>query len=175
MSHSNGSRCWRRGGFTFYCGFVFMPIFFDDCDLQTNHVHKRQLRNQLPKLFARNNLNCAVGKLFRIHHTFQASIRAYIKTMFHSWDAKVTEQKRQEDNRIWSWPYREPFKSHFPISEAQTGPNKHTTGHKTYQAQISASAVVGPQETWRQMVSAACGIMYQLFAIHCRHPWGLNA
>lgn len=33
MSHPDSSRCWRRRSFTFDCGFIFTPIFFNYCNL----------------------------------------------------------------------------------------------------------------------------------------------
>lgn len=33
MSHSDSSGCWRRRSFTFDCGFIFTPIFFNYCNL----------------------------------------------------------------------------------------------------------------------------------------------
>lgn len=43
MCHSNSSGCWRRRSFTFDCGFIFTPIFFNYCNLGDRYYIESQM------------------------------------------------------------------------------------------------------------------------------------
>lgn len=43
MCHSNSSGCWRRRSFTFDCGFIFTPIFFNYCNLRDRYYTESQI------------------------------------------------------------------------------------------------------------------------------------